>query len=117
LKSMDDEETESEIDRALAITLKRGGEGPDHMCCGRVGVAEILSTAGRLMNRPELCDRGKSLAWETVARSKGRGGYALGLPSVGILECRGLFQGMAGIGFTLLRFAAPNVLPEPLLLR
>ena len=66
---------------------------------------------------PELCERAKLLAWHIVSRARNRGGYVLGLPSVGQLKCCGLFQGLAGIGYTLLRLARPDLLPELLLLR
>jgi type 2 lantibiotic biosynthesis protein LanM len=117
LGSMHDEETHREINRALEITQRPRVQGTDYLCCGTFGVVDILWTAGRLLNRPELCQRAQSLAWQTVSTSKDTGGYALGLPSVGQFTCRGLFQGLTGIGYVMLRLARPDLLPELLLLR
>jgi type 2 lantibiotic biosynthesis protein LanM len=117
LGSIDDQETRQEIDLALGITERQGQRSADFLCCGTFGAAEALSTAGRLLGRPELSERARLLAWQIVSRSNDGEEYVLGVPSAGRLRCRGLFQGLPGIGYTLLRLLRPDILPEILLLR
>ena len=115
--SMDDEVMQCEIDKALAITLQHALGGPDFVCCGVSGIIQILCTAGTVLRRDDLHERSTLLALDTVSRSKIKNGYELGLRSAGQLECASLFQGVAGIGYTLLRVARPDLVPEPLLLQ
>jgi lantibiotic modifying enzyme len=116
-----DEESRAEIERALAITTGLEAGGDDFLCCGTMGVVEVLATAGDLLGRSALRERAEYLAGQVVERRRLVGNYALGSPSAGRLECRGLFRGVAGIGHAMLRLAqrgSPKVLlPDVLLLR
>lgn len=114
---MDDGETRAELERALAITLRRAPGQADHLCCGSAGVIDILAQAGRSLDRPALIHRARALAWHIVQRARQSDDYALGLPSAGSLRMPGLFQGLSGIGLMLLRLTAIEDMPEPLLLR
>ncbi len=107
----------TEIERALAATIEHAERTPDHLCCGGFGRVETLAVAARVLGRPELRDRAERLSRVLLVRAWDAGGYTLAQPPSGQLACRGLFQGLAGIGFTLLRLAKPDALPEPLLLR
>jgi len=103
-----------DIERALAITTRQGIERADYLCCGSFGIVDILSTAGNALRRPDLGDRARRLAGEIIARANTEGQYRLDLPSVGQLQCVGLFRGLAGIGYALLRIARPDVVPAVL---
>ena len=117
LAVIDDRTTRNEIDRTLAMVEGHEGKVADHLCCGACGMVDALATAARLLGRHELLKRATSLAWRTIWRSRERGEYRLGLPSAGQLRSPGLFLGVSGIGYTLLRLARPAVLPDVLLLR
>jgi type 2 lantibiotic biosynthesis protein LanM len=115
LQAFDDGETRREIDIALKLTEQEAPQRGDFLCCGNFGVLNVLWTAGESLSRPELCDRAISIANQTVERAA-NGGYLLGLPPAGQLRCCGVFQGLAGIGYTLLRLARPDLVPDVLLL-
>jgi class II lanthipeptide synthase len=112
----DDVETRREIDISLKSTEQEHRQGGDFLCCGNFGVVNVLWTAGMFLRRPELCDRAISIANQTVESAANGRGYLLGLPPAGQLCCCGLFQGLAGIGYTLLRLARPDLVPDVLLL-
>jgi type 2 lantibiotic biosynthesis protein LanM len=116
LTSMHDDVTQKEIEHALAITARHQTGRADYLCCGTAGLVDILAAAGRRLARPELLQRARVLAWDMVQRAHASGEYSLGLPSAGRLRAPGLFQGLSGIGLTLLRLTRPEAMPEPLLL-
>jgi type 2 lantibiotic biosynthesis protein LanM len=106
---------ETELQTTLALTLAAPHGKCDHLCCGNLGRADVLLTIGRTIRREEVADRGRLLA-EGVAgqlldqgRLGARGlGFDRGAPLVGLLH------GLAGIGYQLLRTAAPDVVPSVL---
>jgi type 2 lantibiotic biosynthesis protein LanM len=88
----------------------------DSVCCGEFGMTEVLLAAERL---------GEG-TWQQVAREraskvvraaaqrrseKGGHGYLLGGCTTDGRFSIGFFQGLAGIGYSLLRLAAPDRLP------
>jgi len=89
----------------------------DGLCCGNMGRADFLLTAGLRLGRPDLPVQAHEIASQVVARGKKQGGYCLiddDMPSA--LGCYpGFFQGEAGIGYELLRLAYPERLPSVLL--
>jgi len=111
---IEEPEMHVDIERALAITTRQGIERADYLCCGSFGIVDILWTAGNALRRPDLRDRARRLAGEIVGRANAEGQYRLDLPSVGQLQCVGLFRGLAGIGYALLRIARPDVVPAVL---
>jgi len=104
----------SELERALELSARGDLGERDGLCCGNAGIVDILATAGRVLQRPQLSEHARRLALGIVSRAHAHGHYALELESVGALACRGLFQGTAGIGYALLRLAYPDTLPDPL---
>lgn len=116
LDVIDHEETRREIDRAIVITQENPGGGGDCVCCGTFGKIETLWTAGRLLRRADLCRQARLLAWQRVLEARLNGGYAPAVPTAGQFKCLGLFQGLAGVGYSFLRLALPDVIPKILLL-
>ncbi|HLL84676.1 MAG TPA: lanthionine synthetase LanC family protein, partial [Longimicrobium sp.] len=104
----------------LALTLKLTRALPlislDHLCCGNLGRAEILLCAHRLLGDGELLADARALAARVVRRAAEGGGFALHPPGAEAAFSPGLFRGVAGIGYALLRLAHPETLPSPLLL-
>jgi len=86
----------------------------DTLCCGEFGICEMLLEAGRIGDAyPESALRRASGVVESAVRRRGDGGHGFILGACtddGSLSY-GLFQGLAGIGYSLLRLAHPEKLP------
>ncbi|HYH81027.1 MAG TPA: type 2 lanthipeptide synthetase LanM family protein [Longimicrobium sp.] len=104
----------AELERALAAAERAKPSGPSTLCCGAMGRADLFLCAAGALGRPELAERARALGGETAERAARRGTYG-----AGTLDCAfipGLFQGMAGIGYQLLRLHFPERIPSVLLL-
>jgi type 2 lantibiotic biosynthesis protein LanM len=86
--------------------------GLDHWCCGSAGTAEVLMCIANLLNREDLIANARSVIDQTVRRALKTTYYRFS-PEVGENYCfqPGLFRGLAGIGYTLIRSMAPVDLP------
>ncbi len=76
----------------------------DHPCCGNLGRAELFLSADRV-------DLAEDIVGRVVERASQARSYRMGK---GIPDARwapGFFQGLSGVGYQLLRIAAPNRLP------
>jgi type 2 lantibiotic biosynthesis protein LanM len=100
-----------EIDAALAATLEYGIMGPDYLCCGNMGRVEWILSAGVRLNRADLLAQARAAAVMLCRRAQASGGFRLlaGATADGFKP--GFFRGTAGIGYSLLRCAAPEELP------
>jgi len=111
---------EDEVLGDLALTLRLTWALPvislDHLCCGNLGRAEILLCAHRVVGGGELLAGARTLAGQVVQRAGESGGFALHPPGEPAAFTPGLFRGVAGIGYALLRLASPESLPSPLLM-
>lgn len=104
---------EEALRAALAAVRAHGFEGSHCLCHGDFGSVELLLAAARALGddalRAEALQRGAG-ALESVRRD----GRLCGVPLA--VETPGLMNGIAGIGYGLLRLAAPERLPNVLLL-
>lgn len=116
LTSLSTPEIYRDIEIALCTTQRQGTQGLDHVCCGNFGRIELLLVAAGKLARPELLDTARYLASQTVTRATTQGGYRMfaNLP-ISVLNPN-FFQGVAGVGYQLLRLAKPEQLPSVLLL-
>jgi lantibiotic modifying enzyme len=87
----------------------------DHLCCGAMGLIDALLVAARLLSRSSLRTKAHELAAYTVMRARQEQGYRLPAGLSQKVHSPGFFQGLAGIGYTLLRLAEPDRLPSALL--
>lgn len=103
-----------EIDAAMATTSRVGLGTIDHVCCGNFGRVESLLVGAAARRRPEWRRAAVRIARAAVLRSNANGGYGLfaNLPASAFQP--GFFQGLAGIGYQLLRVANTD-LPSVLL--
>jgi len=113
LPLLDDAAVRGEIAAALSTTLARGFGKTHCLCHGDLGNIELLLTAARRLGRPELEERAYRLAGGVLADIR-NGGWRLGMPRGS--EPPGLMVGLAGVGYGLLRLAAPEQVPAVLLL-
>ena len=108
-----DAEVPREIETAMLETITAPISHLDHVCCGNLGRAEVLLATGLKTGRDEWVSRGRA-AIEAVAglilaggRDAMRGqGYQRGAADPGF------FQGLAGIGYEMLRGHSPGIMPS-----
>jgi type 2 lantibiotic biosynthesis protein LanM len=112
---LDTEQVREDIDLAVQTTIEFGVQGVDHPCCGNMGRAELLLSAGQRLARPELEEAARVNAWRVVSRAERTGGFILHPMLPREVYNPSFFQGTAGIGYELLRMARPDLLPSVLL--
>ena len=105
---------DSDIDKAINATLRNKRSLVDHLCCGSLGIIDVLMEIGVRQRRPELCTIAQREVAYVVARAKQVGTFSLDtdLPD---LQNVTLFKGLAGIGYGLLRVLHYGQLPSVLL--
>jgi lantibiotic modifying enzyme len=103
----------ADLERALAAAARAKPGGPATLCCGGMGRAELLLSAGRALGRPELAERARELGREVAQGAARRGTF--GHATLDSAFTPGLFQGASGIGYQLLRLHHPDRLPSVLL--
>lgn len=101
---------------ALEITRTAPLSPIDHLCCGNLGRAEVLLNASRRLGEPSLRAEALALAGRVLWRAGPAGRFGCLPAGGGDLFDPSFFKGEAGIGFGLLRLAASDLLPCPLLL-
>jgi type 2 lantibiotic biosynthesis protein LanM len=113
LAHLDDPATRAEIDVAVRTTLSHG-LGRNHcLCHGDLGNLELLLLARETLRDPQLgtqLDRGAAGVLGSIQRDGWLCGAGLQV------ECPGLMNGLAGIGYGLLRLAEPATVPSVLTL-
>lgn len=94
----------NDIEKAIIHSRNFTIQRWDHLCCGNAGRIDLLVSAGKKLNRVELLtEAGQLLSW-MVAHKKHCGHYQL-LNAEANLQAAGLFTGLAGIGYEMLRMA------------
>lgn len=92
-------------------------DGPDHLCCGQFGrILAMTDTSFRHTSSDNMTFAMERVAG-LVSRSEGRLGSEMfrvhpSISEVGYFP--GFFQGLAGIGYALLRIERPDLLPNVL---
>ncbi|KEP42939.1 type 2 lanthipeptide synthetase LanM family protein [Mycobacterium kansasii] len=102
----------NDVTHALtAVENSWAGIRRDTLCCGTLGSVEFLSEAGTVLGRDELRDLAARHLAGVISAAATRGDYRW---SGGTRRFNpGMFQGLAGVGYTLLRRiddSLPNVL-------
>jgi lantibiotic modifying enzyme len=105
-----------QIDNALDHlgTLEEGV--PDDLCCGGAGMIDVLVSAAARMGHPQHRATASTLATALLDRVARRGGYRLSAARGTDAFAPTLFQGLAGVGYTLLRLDHRETVPSLLLL-
>ena len=113
LRHMEDSRIREELERAVTVTLEKGF-GKNHCIChGDLGNLDLLQEVQRMTGDARLGEAVARLS-RTVLASIGKDGWLCG--TVGGIESPGLMNGLAGIGYGLLRLAAPDRVPSVLLM-
>lgn len=114
LRHVEDPEIHREIDVALRSTLEKGFNRSHCLCHGDLGNAELFLEAAARLEEGERWRLEASRAGARVLASAAAGGWKSGLPRA--VEVPGLMNGLAGMGYGLLRLAEPERVPSVLLL-
>lgn len=114
LAQLNDAATQTEIEIALRTTCADGFGQNHSLCHGDLGNIELLAEASRCFNDAQLHAQLQRQAAIILASIKEHG-WLCGLP-FGV-ESPGLMTGLAGIGYGLLRLAAPAQAPSVLTLK
>ncbi|HEV8337981.1 MAG TPA: type 2 lanthipeptide synthetase LanM family protein [Candidatus Polarisedimenticolia bacterium] len=102
-----------DLDRCLALTLERGFGKNHSLCHGDLGNLDFILQARRERNDPKLAEQEGRLL-RAILRSVENDGWICG--TVANIEAPGLMNGLAGIGYGLLRAADPDRVPSILLM-
>jgi lantibiotic modifying enzyme len=113
LEFVDDSQIRAEIDAALETTVADGFGGNHSLCHGDLGNVDLLLLAGARLDDPRWPAESRRLAG-MILGSIERNGWRCGVPVA--VETPGLMTGLAGIGYGLLRLAAPTQVPSVLTL-
>lgn len=111
LPALDTPSIRQDILNALETTLAASTYDFDHLCCGNMGRGDFLIEASRRLTRPDLLDKARQRASPILRRAARNGDYRLLAQVPGVITSSSLFQGLAGIGYSLLRLAEPERLP------
>jgi lantibiotic modifying enzyme len=113
LQYLDDTTIREEIDIAIKTTIAEGLNGNHSLCHGSLGNIDALLTATQILKDARYSDSLKSVT-ATILDSIDEHGWVTGVP-LGV-ETPGLMNGLAGIGYELLRLAEPEKVPSVLLI-
>jgi len=102
---------EDEINRGISDILSKTHYKNPALCHGTLGNADILLSIGRRKKDPALIEQGKALALQIAKRTDWKG-KDKSLPRYSLTP--GLMNGIAGVGYGLLRCALPNYVPSVL---
>jgi lantibiotic modifying enzyme len=105
-----------EVRDDLEAALRTCEEAPlrdiDHLCCGNFGRLEVQLVASVRLSRPALRRAALEKAARLVERASRRGGFSLLDGDARGVSNPALFLGTSGIGYGLLRLAAPERVPS-----
>ncbi|MBE9199441.1 MULTISPECIES: type 2 lanthipeptide synthetase LanM family protein [unclassified Nodularia (in: cyanobacteria)] len=111
LPHLDNDKIRAEINTALKNTLAQGFGSNHSLCHGDLGNLELLLQASLTLDDPQWKTEVDRLA-AVILESIDQQGWLCGVP-LGV-ETPGLMTGLAGIGYGLLRLAAPQDVPSVL---
>lgn len=113
LPHWNDTKMEEEIRIAIATTLRDGFGGSHCQCHGDFGNLEVLLVASEILGEPDLYKNAVKIGTQ-VLREVNQTGWCCGIPQNE--DTPSLMLGLSGIGYGLLRLAAPQKVPPVLVL-
>ena len=103
-----------EIEAAIHATRHYGLRRADHLCCGNFGRIDLLVEAGHRFGDAALLGAAVAAAEARLDLRKESGSLGLSCDDGPEWLKPSLFRGVAGIGYELLRIAAPGNVPSVL---
>ena len=113
---LDTAEIREEVEHGLEVTRSACLDRSDHLCCGTMGRVETLLRAYQFSGEQPLRSAADDLARQIFRRASAGALLRWRFATNSDLFDPTLFTGAAGIGYTLLRLAAPEQLPSLFLL-
>ena len=113
IEPADESDVVGDLYRALRKSARYPVSGVDHLCCGVFGRVDFLLEASRRLGNPSLEEAARRMAARAIEEARGGAGFRIAPPE----NHPGLWQGLAGIGYGMLRLAAPDRVPSILLLQ
>lgn len=113
LREEDEADVVHDLDRALTRTSEAPVQLADSLCCGNLGRLDILLEAGRMLENDSLVRQAYRMA-EVVLLQVDQGAWVVSRPHEDGNDLHvsgGLWQGLTGIAYTLLRLADPDRYP------
>jgi lantibiotic modifying enzyme len=101
-----------EVELALEAVLAQRAVPVTHLCCGSAGHIELLLEAARRLGRPDLRREAARRASALVRDARLRGRWEVSPAMPAAVSSPTFYQGLAGIGYTLLRVADPMRFPS-----
>lgn len=105
---------QQEIETAVSTTVDVGMGRSHSLCHGDLGNSELFHVAGNVLGRPEWNRMAQAVGMNAIKEKQEIGKYKTGVGRH--IEVPGLFMGLSGIGYQLLRLAQPNQVPSVLTL-
>ncbi|PES67313.1 type 2 lantipeptide synthetase LanM [Bacillus cereus] len=105
---------QQEIETAVSTTVDVGMGRSHSLCHGDLGNSELFHVAGNVLGRPEWNRMAHAVGMNVIKEKREIGKYKTGVGRH--IEIPGLFMGLSGIGYQLLRLAKPNQVPSVLTL-
>ncbi len=81
----------------------------DHLCCGNLGLLACTQGLAEALDDPGLMAQAEQRAARVLARAQARGGFSTLLGAPAAQQSLGLFTGLAGVSYALLRLAEPGL--------
>ncbi len=97
----------SDINHAVQNTTANWPQHVDTLCCGTLGTIEFLGEASELLNQPALLHLSDQRLAQIIANRHEQGDYAWN--AGGTAFNLGLFRGLSGVGYTILRKLDPQL--------
>jgi type 2 lantibiotic biosynthesis protein LanM len=101
------EATISDINHAVQNTRAHWPQHVDTLCCGTLGSIELLTEAGKVLNQPTLGQLSDQRLAQIIANRHEHGDYVWNAGGTGFNL--GLFRGLSGVGYTILRKLDPRL--------
>jgi type 2 lantibiotic biosynthesis protein LanM len=110
---LNDASADTDIQNAIRETLRaaRSMAGRDHICCGNMGLADMLLYFAQKTGDSKLATESAELTAKVLLAAEKRGHFNILLGSADHIANTGFFQGLSGIGYSMLRQAFPDKFP------
>lgn len=104
------EGSEEMLSLAIDSVMKEPLMDKDFLCCGISAIVEFLLSAGQDPGREDLRDEARRRLSLVKARAGEKGQYHCLKKGIAHMFSPGLYYGVAGIGYEMLRAAAPDMI-------
>ncbi|MBB5202729.1 type 2 lantibiotic biosynthesis protein LanM [Inhella inkyongensis] len=109
LRAQGEPGVEQDLQHAARSTQAEPDAALDHLCCGNFGLVACGQDLAEALDDPHQQAQTRQRAARAIARAQAQGGYRTLAGSPSTLQSLGLFTGLAGIVYALLRLDRPDL--------